>query len=99
MSGLIRSHHLLDQSYDDHDDRPADTASGNLPDERTDVETAAGRGGLEGRHDHGEQLPAESATDSASDGIADGAETEILEEPARNVSSDGAADEFNDQRQ
>jgi hypothetical protein len=99
MLGLFRSHHLLYQSYDDHDDRAADTASGDLPDERTDVESAAGRGALEGGHDHGEQLSAESATHNPRDGIADGSETEILEERPRDVPADRAANQFNDQRQ
>src|SRR6516162_6331611 len=98
VSSLFRSaHRLLDQSDDDHDDRAADAAAGDLPDDRADIESASGCSALERRNQHCEQLAADASTDDAGDGVTDGSETEILEQTTGDVPAYRAADQLNNQ--
>src|SRR5215813_1758644 len=78
-SRLLRNR-LLDQTHDDHDDRAADPASCDLPYDRPDVESAAGRT-CDSRDEHAEQLPADAATDNARDGVPDGSKPRVLDQP------------------
>ena len=95
-SARLLCHRLLDQAHDDHDDRAADTASGNLPYDRPDIKSAAGRP-CNSRYEHAEQLTANAAAHNAGDGVPHRPQAEILKQPSCNVSTDRAANEFDDQ--
>src|SRR5215471_12609662 len=93
---LLR-HRLLDQTDDDHDDRAAHSSAGDLPYDCPEIEPSAGGCAPDCGNKRAEYLPADAAADNADDGVPDGTETEVLEQPSCDVSADRAADELDDQ--
>jgi hypothetical protein len=65
-------------------------AARDAGDDGSRVQSASGR---RARAEHAKQLATQSASENADNGVADGTETGVLERCAREVASDGSANQ------
>src|SRR5262245_27268742 len=92
VSGL--AHRLANEADDSHQNPSAYSAARDAGDDGCRIQSASGR---RARTEHAKQLTAQSAPENADDGVADGAETGVLERCAREVASNRSANQLHDQ--
>src|ERR1700733_13804861 len=95
VSDRSSSRPVLDGAHDRRQHGASNAATGNLTDDAADIRRRCGIG--KQWNQHAEDLSAGAAADGARDGISKRAEIDILGGAGRNVSTDGAANDLDDQ--
>lgn len=96
--GLFRSHHVLDDADDGHQNATANAARRELTNDRANVETASrcSRIGNTACAHHVQKLTAKAATKNADNGVTQSAKAEVLHKAASGVAAKGTCDKADD---
>ncbi len=97
---LLLGHHLFDHANNGQQHTAANTARGNLTDNRTDIHATgsiASHFGHSASPQHAQNFTAQTATDNTGDGIAQSAKAKIFHQSTSDITANRARYQANNQ--